>query len=48
VNELGLGLLYLAIVGVLAAGSVWVGMLVAPRLGRLLDHDDEGPGDDDD
>ena len=46
-NELGIGLVYLAIVGVLIAGAVWVGMLIAPRLTRLLDHDDEGPGDDD-
>jgi hypothetical protein len=47
VNEVATALVYLAIVGALVAGSVWVGMLVAPRLGRLLDHDDEGPGDDD-
>ena len=47
-NDLGAGLVYLAIVGVLAAGAVGVGMLVAPRLGRLLDRDDEEPGDDDD
>ena len=46
-NELGAALLYLAIVGVLVAGAVWVGMLIAPRLTRLMDHEDEGPGDDD-
>ncbi len=46
-NELGVGLLYLVIVGVIVVGAVWVGMLVAPRLGRLMDDDDEGPGDDD-
>ena len=40
-------LVYLAIVGVLVAGAVWVGMLVAPRIARLMDDDDEGPGDDD-
>jgi hypothetical protein len=38
---------YLAIVDVLVAGSIWFGMLIAPRLGRLLDSKDEGPGDDD-
>jgi hypothetical protein len=47
VSEIVAALVYIAIVGVLAAGAVWVGMLVAPRLGRLMDHDDEGPGDDD-
>jgi hypothetical protein len=47
VNEIGAALLYLAIVGVLIAGAVWVGMLIAPRLSRLMDRDDEGPGDDD-
>ena len=46
-SELGAALLYLAIVGVLVAGSVWVGMLVAPRLARLMDHEDEEPVDDD-
>jgi hypothetical protein len=46
-NDLGTALLYLAIVGVLVACAVWVGMLIAPRLMRLMDHDDEGPGDDD-
>ncbi len=46
-TELGTALLYLAIVGVLVAGAVWVGMLIAPRLTRLMDHDDEGHGDDD-
>ena len=46
-TELITALVYLAIVGVLVAGAVWVGMLVAPRIGRLMDHDDEGTGDDD-
>lgn len=46
-NELGAALLYLAIVGVLIAGAVWVGMLIAPRLTRFMDHDDGGTGDDD-
>jgi hypothetical protein len=47
VNELGTALIYLAIVGVLLAGGIWFGMLIAPRLGRLMDSDEEGPGDDD-
>jgi len=47
VSELVTALVYLAIVGVLVAGAVWVGMLVAPRIARLTDDDDEGPGDDD-
>ena len=46
-SELGVALLYLAVVGVLVAGAVWVGMLVAPRLARLMDHDDEAHVDDD-
>lgn len=46
-SDLGAALIYLAIVGVLVAGSIWFGMLIAPRLGRLLDPKDEGPGDDD-
>jgi hypothetical protein len=46
VSDLGAALLYLAIVGVLIAGAVWVGMLIAPRLMRLMDREDEGPGDD--
>jgi len=47
VTELITALVYLAIVGVLVAGAVWVGMLVAPRIGRLMDHDDEDTVDDD-
>ena len=46
-SELGTALLYLAIIGVLVAGAVWMGMLIAPRLTRLMDRDDEGPGDHD-
>ena len=46
-SDIVTALVYLAIVGALAAGAVLVGMLVAPRLGRLMDHDEEGPGDDD-
>ena len=41
-------LIYLGIVGVVLAGSIWLGMLIAPRIGRLMDSTDEGPGDDDD
>ena len=46
-SDLGAALIYLAIVAVLVVGSIWFGMLIAPRLGRLLDPNDEGPGDDD-
>ena len=46
-TELITALVYLVIVGVLVAGAVWVGMLVAPRIGRLMDHDDEDTVDDD-
>ncbi len=37
-------------VAVLVIGGVgiWLGMLVAPRLGRLFERDDEEPGDGDD
>jgi hypothetical protein len=38
---------YAVIVVVLLIVAIWIGMLLAPRLGRLMDSDDEGPGDDD-
>ncbi len=38
---------YLGIVGLIAAGGIWLGMLIAPRIGRLMDSSDEGSGDDD-
>lgn len=47
VSDVAAGLVYLAIVALLVAGSIWFGMLIAPRLGRLLDAQDEDPGDDD-
>jgi ABC-type Fe3+-siderophore transport system permease subunit len=47
VSDIAAALIYLTIVAVLVAGSIWFGMLVAPRIGRLMDSDDEGPGDDD-
>lgn len=46
-SDLGAALIYLGIVGVLVVGSIWLGMLIAPRLGRLTEPKDEGPGDDD-
>lgn len=38
---------FIAIAGALLAGGIWLGMLIAPRLGRLADPDDEAPSDDD-
>lgn len=50
-SELEIVLVYAVVVAVLLVGGVWIGMLIAPRLGRLTeppsDVDDEGPGDDD-
>lgn len=45
-SELGALLVFIVIVGVVLVGGIWVGMLIAPRLGRLTDSDEEGPGDD--
>ena len=39
--------IYLVVVGLLLGGGIWFGMLIAPRIGRLMDSSDEGPGDDD-
>lgn len=39
-------IVFLVAVAVIAAVGVGIGMLVAPRLGRLA-ADDEEPGDDD-
>ena len=41
-------LVFLALAGLIGVGGVVVGMLVAPRLGRLTDEPDEEPGGDDD
>ena len=46
-SELAGVLVYLVIVGLLLGGAIWFGMLIAPRIGRLMDSSDEGPGDDD-
>ena len=40
-------LIFVALVAVALVGGIRVGMLLAPRLGRLMDPDDEAPGDDD-
>jgi len=37
---------FVGLVGLVAATGVWLGMLVAPRLGRLVEPPDEGPGAD--
>jgi len=47
VSEVPGVLIYLLVVGLLLGGGIWLGMLVAPRIGRLMDSNDEGPGDDD-
>jgi hypothetical protein len=46
-NVIGDLLVFVAIVGVMLVGGIWLGMLIAPRLGRLTDDDEEGSGDDD-
>jgi hypothetical protein len=42
VNDL---IVFVGIVAVAVVGGIWLGMLVARRLGRLMDHEEE-PGDD--
>ncbi len=46
-TQLVAALVLIAIAGALLAGGIWFGMLLAPRLGRLADPDDEAPSDDD-
>jgi hypothetical protein len=41
-------LVFGALVAVVAAAGIWLGMLIAPRLGRLADPPDEDEGGDDD
>lgn len=41
------GIVYLAIVELIAAGAIRLGMLIAPRLGRLMDSNDEDLDGDD-
>jgi hypothetical protein len=40
-------LVFAGLVTVVAVVGVWLGMLVAPRLGRLAEPPDEDDGDDD-
>jgi len=47
VTAIGAGLVLVLVAGVLLVGGIWIGMLIAPRLGRLSDSEEEGTGDDD-
>jgi hypothetical protein len=47
VTELTGALLYIALAALLLAGGIGLGMLIAPRIMRRLDRDEEGTGDDD-
>jgi hypothetical protein len=47
VTAVGVGLFFVLVAGVLLVGAIWIGMLIAPRLGRLGDSEEEGTGDDD-
>lgn len=46
-TEIGEVLVFVVVVGVLLVGGIWIGMLFAPRIGRLSDSEEEGSGDDD-
>lgn len=46
-TAIGAGLVLVLVAGVLLVGGIWIGMLIAPRLGRLSDSEEEGTGDDD-
>lgn len=46
-SVIGAGLVFVLVAGVLLVGSIWIGMLIVPRLGRLGDSEEEGTGDDD-
>lgn len=46
-TQLFAAIILIAIAGALLAGGIWLGMLIAPRLGRFADPDDEAPSDDD-
>lgn len=39
---------FVGIVVIVAVAGIWIGILVAPRLGRLTEGPDEDDGDDDD
>jgi len=47
VSAIGAGLVFVLVAGVLLVGAIWIGMLIAPRLGRLGDSEEEGTRDDD-
>jgi hypothetical protein len=47
VEDLGVAAVFLALVAVLVVVAVRLGMLVAPRLDRLTQPDDEDDGGDD-
>ena len=46
-TAIGAGLVLVLVAGVLLVGGIWIGMLIAPRLGRLGDAEEEGTSDDD-
>lgn len=46
-TQIGAGLVFVLVAVVLLVGAIWIGMLIAPRLGRLSDSEEEGTGDDD-
>jgi len=46
-SAIGAGLVFVLIAGALLVGAIWIGMLIAPRLGRLGDSEEEGAADDD-
>jgi len=47
VSSIGVALVFLLVAGALLIGAIWIGMLIAPRLGRLGDAEEEGTSDDD-
>ena len=46
-SSIGVALVFLLVAGALLVGAIWIGMLIAPRLGRLGDSEEGGTGDDD-
>lgn len=46
-TEIGEVLVFVVVVGVLLVGGIRIGMLFAPRIGRLSESEEEGSGDDD-
>jgi hypothetical protein len=39
-------LIFVAVTGIVLGIGIWLGMLVAPRLFRYSEREDEEPGDD--